>query len=119
MQTDNKPAPTPNGHTWTDEGGLPRATNGAYDPLTGAVKPDAPAIELKPQTVNPTEQAAADWRKHRADGADLVSLRSNFSKSADFLALRMYDNTIAQLRYPTPTRAQTSRNWRQPARKAA
>lgn len=106
------------GFKWDDEGGMPRATNGAWNPLTNEVKPDAPTHELTPHVLTPTEQAAEDWRTHTNDD-DLVSRRTQFSKSADFLALRMYDNTIAQLRHPALTRAQKSQTWRRNAPRTA
>lgn len=117
MQNETEANPSA-GFTWTDPAGMPRHTNGAFDPNTQTVKADAPVHPTPSHVLTPTEQAAEDWRKHTNDD-DLVSQRAKFSKTADFLALRMYDNTIAQLRHPALSNTQTSRNWRRNAPRTA
>lgn len=112
------------GHTWTDESGLPRATNGAWT-QEQTVNPAAPVMvtPATPAQLGPSEQAAEDYRQIKFYSGDQVSLRSKATARFNLLELAIYNNTLSELRRPTrpaPTRAQSARNWqRQSARKAA
>lgn len=62
------------------------------------------------------KRAAEDWQAHKLDGADLVSLLNIFNSQHESAQDRYdYGYAIARLRYPAPTRRETSRNWRRNA----